>query len=505
MKDDRQKLPTPVLSVSGWRVRSHLHLSLWGTPVSAQVHYIAFLRFVKKNMTATEKLLQSIHPFPPQEEFFRAKAPRIAYGGARGGGKSFAMRAKLVLLALRYPGIQILLLRRTFPELRENHINPLRRWLLGIASYKESTKEFVFATGSRIKLGYLAEEADTLQYQGQAYEVIGMEEATQFTESQYYAMTECCRMFGLLKEKFVPRMYFTCNPGGVGHHWVKRLFIDRDYRRGENPEDYVFIPSTVYDNRYIMKENPDYVKSLENLPPLRRKAMLCGDWDAFEGQFFPEFDREKHVLRPFEIPREWHRFGALDYGLDMTAFLLFAYPPDRSRLVVYRELYEPNLILSKAAEKIMEISRGENLRYIAASPDLGGRRQDGGKTGFDIFASRGVKGMIPADNERVAGWRRVREYLQAKGEKDAFLGIFPQCKNLIRTLPRLIFDPVKCEDAALSPHELTHAPDALRYGLSSVPFLPGEEVPIKEKIRDIRAEFFGKERGKDSYLGFLKK
>ncbi|MBR5296103.1 MAG: phage terminase large subunit [Clostridia bacterium] len=266
------------------------------------------------------------------------------------------MRAKLVLLALRYPGIQILLLRRSFPELRENHINPLRRWLYGIATFRESTKEFVFPTGSRIKLGYLAEESDTLQYQGQAYEVIGMEEATQFTENQYYAMTECCRLSGVLREKFTPRMYFTCNPGGVGHAWVKRLFIDRDYRDGERAEDYVFIPSTVYDNRYLLKENPEYVRNLESLPPLRRKAMLEGDWDAFEGQYFTEFDRAKHVIEPFEIPSSWHRFAALDYGLDMTCCLWFAYPPDRSRMVVYRELYEENLILSVAAEKISALT-----------------------------------------------------------------------------------------------------------------------------------------------------
>ena len=307
-------------------------------------------------MNPTEKFLSSLHPFPPQEAFFQARARRIAYGGARGGGKSFAMRAKLVLLALRYPGIQILLLRRSFPELRENHINPLRRWLYGIATFRESTKEFVFPTGSRIKLGYLAEESDTLQYQGQAYEVIGMEEATQFTENQYYAMTECCRLSGVLREKFTPRMYFTCNPGGVGHAWVKRLFIDRDYRDGERAEDYVFIPSTVYDNRYLLKENPEYVRNLESLPPLRRKAMLEGDWDAFEGQYFTEFDRAKHVIEPFEIPSSWHRFAALDYGLDMTCCLWFAYPPDRSRMVVYRELYEENLILSVAAEKISALT-----------------------------------------------------------------------------------------------------------------------------------------------------
>ncbi len=455
-------------------------------------------------MNATEKFLSSLRPFPPQEEFFKARARRIAYGGARGGGKSFAMRAKLVLLALRYPGIQILLLRRSFPELRENHINPLRRWLYGIATFRESTKEFVFSTGSRIKLGYLAEESDALQYQGQAYEVIGMEEATQFTESQYYAMTECCRLSGALREKFTPRMYFTCNPGGVGHAWVKRLFIDRAYREGEKPEDYVFIPSTVYDNRYLLKENPEYVRNLESLPPLRRKAMLEGDWDAFEGQYFPEFDRVKHVTEPFEIPKSWHRFAAMDYGLDMTCCLWFAYPPDRSRLVIYRELYEENLILSAAAEKIARMTGDEKLRYIAASPDLAGRRQDTGKTGFDILKKGGVTGLVSAENARIPGWRRVREFLRAEGEEKGYLSIFSSCSNLIRTLPKLTFDKVVSEDASLTPHEYTHAPDALRYGLSSLPFLPREIREEKCVIRDLRAEFFGKQREKP-YFEFLKK
>ncbi len=455
-------------------------------------------------MNTIEKFLSSLRPFPPQEEFFKARARRIAYGGARGGGKSFAMRAKLVLLALRFPGIQILLLRRSFPELRENHINPLRRWLYGIASFRESSKEFIFPSGSRIKLGYLSEEADALQYQGQAYEVIGMEEATQFTESQYYAMTECCRLSGSMREKFTPRMYFTCNPGGVGHAWVKRLFIDRDYREGEREEDYVFIPSTVYDNRYLLKENPEYVRNLESLPPLRKKAMLEGDWDAFEGQYFPEFDRARHVTEPFEIPESWHRFGAMDYGLDMTCCLLFAYPPDRSRLVIYRELYEENLILSAAAEKICRMTGTEKIRYITASPDLAGRRQDTGKTGFDILKKGGVNGLVPAENARIPGWRRVREFLRADGEDGAYLEIFSTCKNLIRTLPKLTFDPTVAEDAALTPHEYTHAPDALRYGLSSLPFLPGETREGKEVIRDIRAEFFGKET-KRPYFDFLKK
>ena len=456
-------------------------------------------------MTQIEKFLSSLHPFAPQEAFFRAKARRIAYGGARGGGKSFAMRAKLVLLSLQYPGIQILLLRRTFPELRENHINPLRRWLHGIATFRDSTKEFLFPNGSRIKLGYLNEEADALQYQGQSYEVIGMEEATQFTESQYYAMTECCRLHGLLREPFVPRMYFTCNPGGVGHAWVKRLFIDRDFREGENPDDYVFIPSTVYDNKFLIRENPEYVRTLESLPPLRRRAMLDGDWDAFEGQYIGEFDRAKHAIEPFEIPRDWIRFAALDYGLDMTACLFLAYPASRERIVVYREVYEPDLVLSEAARRIEEARAGEDLRYITASPDLAGRRQDSGKSGFDIMQSCGVKGLVPAENARIPGWRRVREFLRADCRERAYLGIFSNCRNLLRTLPRLVFDPQKTEDAALTPHEFTHAPDALRYALSSLPFLPGEEILPKARVYDWKKDFFNKGEKRENYIGFLKK
>jgi len=419
-------------------------------------------------MAGLKKYLRGISPYDKQKDFFSAKARRIAYGGARGGGKSWAMRTKVVLLALRYSGIQILLLRRTFPELRENHIMPLRRDLKGIATFKESTKEFIFKNSSRIKLGYCQGEGDVLQYQGQAYEVIGMEEATQFSEFQYMALTESNRLSGNLKEDFTPRMYFTCNPGGVGHGWVKRLFIDRDYRNGEDGNDYVFIPSTVYDNRYLITKNPEYIKNLESLPELRKKAMLYGDWDAFEGQYFTEFSREEHVIQPFEIPQDWHRFAAMDYGLDMCACLWFAYPADMHRIVIYRELYRPSMLLTQAAQEIKSMTKDERLRYIAASPDLGGRRQESGKSGFDIMASCGLRGLVAANNNRIEGWRLVREYLAAKKGEKPVIGFFASCPNIIRTLPRLTFDKNAVEDAAVTPHEITHAPDALRYGLMSL-------------------------------------
>ncbi len=411
-----------------------------------------------------------IEPNEKQRIFFESNAKYTAYGGARGGGKSWAMRMKLILLALNYEGIQILLLRRTLAELRENHLLPMMAVLKGIARYHSGEKEFRFPNGSRIKLGYCDSENDVLQFQGQAYEVIGLEEATHFTEFQFLALTESNRAAGNMKTRFSPRMYFTCNPGGVGHSWVKRRFIDRVFYGNEKSEDYLFIKSLVFDNRYIMKNNPEYVDTLMNLPEIRRKAMLYGDWDAFEGCFFPEFNPSRHVIYgEAKIPQNAVRFCALDYGLDMTACLWCAVDTDGS-VTVYRELYEKNLLLSEASERITAMTEaGEKIRYTVASPDLWNRRQESGKRGFDIMAEQGLKHMIKADDSRIAGWRIVREYLKS-GESfggEPKLKISYKCTNLIRCLPLLRFDSKVREDASDSPHEITHAPEALRYALMS--------------------------------------
>ncbi len=417
-------------------------------------------------MGAIKEIL--IQPNAKQKQFFESKARYTAYGGARGGGKSWAMRMKLILLALNYEGIQILLLRRTLSELRENHLLPMLSLLSGIAKYSSTEKEFRFPNGSRIKLGYCESVNDVLQFQGQAYEVIGLEEATHFTEFQFLALTESNRASGFMKKKFVPRMYFTCNPGGVGHEWVKRRFIDRDYRGNEKESDYLFIKSLVFDNEYIMKTNPEYVDTLLNLPETRRNAMLYGDWNAFEGMFFPEFDPKKHIVYgDIRIPDGAIRFRALDYGLDMTACLWCAVAPD-GKITVYRELYEKNLLLSEAAQKIIALTeKGEKIRYTVASPDLWNRRQESGKSGFDIMSENGLRQMIKADNSRISGWRVVREYLKSGEFTSPKLVISSNCQNLIRSIPLLRFDERIREDASDSPHEITHAPEALRYALMS--------------------------------------
>ena len=193
----------------------------------------------------------------PQTEFFLSDAKYTCYGGARGGGKSWAMRTLFVLTALKYPNLNILLLRRTLPELRENHIIPMRSMLNGVAKYNATEKTFTFPNGSRIVAGYLANEGDILQYQGQEYGIIGMEEATHFTEEQMQLLIPCNRD---TRSGHRPRMYFTCNPGGVGHAWVKRLFVDRQFEGNERPENYCFIRARVYDNAPLMEANPEYAR-----------------------------------------------------------------------------------------------------------------------------------------------------------------------------------------------------------------------------------------------------
>ncbi len=420
--------------------------------------------------------------YPKQIEFMKSKARYTAYGGARGGGKSFAARWKAILLANRYSGIQILLLRRTLPELRENHLIPLQKILRTekrnkqerLAEYKEVTKEFIFPNGSRIKLGYCDSENDVLQYQGQAYDVIIMEEATHFTEFQFQTLTESNRPSGLMDEAFVPRMYFTCNPGGVGHTWVKRLFVDRVYKNSEKEENYVFIPSLVYENEWLMENDPDYVTTLENLPEERRNAMLYGNWDVYDGQFFEEFDRQIHVMEPTKLPPRYRLYRFMDYGLDMFAcYHLIIDTQGRMRII--HEIYESNMIVSEAASKLRDVTKSlgfdEDEVYLTLAPDdLWSRDATLGKSPADIFYDNGVV-LTKVGRDRIHGWLAVKELLKVfdtrdpisgDPKKDSNLKIYSICRNLIRCIPLVQYDDKKYNDAATEPHEITHAPDALR-------------------------------------------
>ena len=408
-----------------------------------------------------------------QKSFIDAECDEVLYGGAAGGGKSFGQIVDSFICAIKYPGIRQLILRTSFPEL-ERSLIMLALEIIPASCYKYSVSKhtLTFYNGSKTEFGFLSSDSAVSMYQSAEYDIIRFDELTHFSEYQYTYMQS--RIRGV--NSFPKQIKSSTNPGSVGHGWVKARFIDpmppgEIFFEGERSR--IFIPALVQDNAFLMKSDPDYVKRLKALPENERKALLYGDWNIFEGQFFREFSRERHVCDPFEIPACYKRFASLDYGLDMTACLLYAVS-DLGEVFIYRELCREGLTLSEAAREIKKMCEGENISYIAASPDLWNRRQDTGFSGVEIMANAGLSGLCKADNRRVQGWRAVREYLKEEGR----LKIFSTCTNLLSCLPALVFDKYTSGDAAGQPHYITHSPESLRYGLMSRP-MPAKKVKVR--------------------------
>ena len=345
---------------------------------------------------------------PKQKLFCQARTRYVGYGGARGGGKSHVLRIKAFGGALTYPGIRILIVRREYPELEQTMILPMRKLIpQEVAVYNGSMHMFFFANGSTIKFGHYGTSDDD-EYQGQEYDWIFMDEATQFTESQFRTLGACLRGATNIPR----RMYLTCNPGGIGHLWVKRLFVSMQYRDGETAEDYTFIHATVDDNPQLLAASPEYVQMLDLLPDNVRNAWRFGDWDALSGSFFPEFTKETHMIEPFwRIPAEWKKYRAFDYGLDMFACLWIAVDFD-GRCYVYRELQQSGVIVSEAAKLMLDATPPwEHIEFTIAPPDMWNRQKDSGRSMAELFMENGV-GIIRGSNNRVQGWMAVKELLK---------------------------------------------------------------------------------------------
>ena len=400
-----------------------------------------------------------------QRRFFLARAPFIAYGGAKGGGKTWAVRVKAVGGAVCNPGIRILIMRRTYPELEENHIGPIVHMVPPeLGTYLATTRRMTFFNGSTIKFGHWAGELSELEYQGQEFDWIFIDGATQFTERAFHYLKGCLRGVS----PYQKRMYLTCNPGGVGHVWVKRLFIDRDYRRSPNPEedeapeDYVFIPATVEDNGFLLKSSPHYLKMLSQMPENVRRAYRYGDWDALGGSYFSELRRDVHTFSPMRIPHHWRRYRAMDYGLDMLAVLWIAVDGE-GRSWVYREWTQPRLIVRQAAAGILERTLpGETVDATFAPPDLWSTQKDTGRTMEEIFRSGGVP-LTRADNSRVQGHMLIKDMLAPGSDGRPGLMISTDCRRLLADMTAIQADEDNPGDAAREPHEVTHTVDALRY------------------------------------------
>ncbi len=415
---------------------------------------------------------------PKQKLFCQSRTRYTAYGGARGGGKTHVLRVKAFGGALTYPGIRILIVRREYPELEQNIILPMRKMIpMEIGTYNGTMRMMFFANGSIIKFGHFG-SGDELEYQGQEYDWIFMEEATQFTESQFRTLGACLRG----ATKIPRRMYLTCNPGGIGHLWVKRLFIDREYQQGEKAEDYTFIPATVEDNPQLLAGSPEYMQMLDLLPEDIRRAHRYGDWDALAGTFFPEFRKETHVIKPFvRVPAEWKKYRAFDYGLDMFACLWFAVDFE-GRCYVYREVQQSGLIVSEAAKLALDLTPPtEHIEFTIAPPDMWNRQKDSGKSMAELFAENGL-GIIRASNNRIQGWMAIKEMLKPMRDDNDRPGLLvtEECAGLVRNLPVIQHDDKNPSDCSTEPHSITHIIDALRYYCVTRTLMPDKPIPATE-------------------------
>ena len=436
-------------------------------------------------------------PNPKQELFFKSTKRFIGYGGARGGGKSWAMRTKLILLALHYNRLNLLLLRKTLPELRENHILPMLAQLNGIAKYSKDERAFTFPNGSRIRMGYCDTETDIYQYQGQEYDVIGIEECTHFTWSMVQFLMTCNRT---TRTDFKPRMYFTGNPGGVGHDWFKRLFVKGQYEAAEVPDDYDFIPATVDDNHILMSNNPEYVQILDNLPEAMRQAHRYGNWDIFEGQFFEEFrdipahysdGRFTHIIEPFEIPKDWIIYRSFDFGYSKPFSCGWWAVDFDGRLYRILELYgctnnpnegvkwTPDKIFSEIAsiEKEHRWLKGKQIIGVA-DPSIWDASR--GEAIIEAADRAGVY-FSKADNTRLPGWMQVHYRLQFDENGIPDMYIFKTCKGFIRTIPLLQYSKTRPEDLDTDGED--HIADEVRYMCMARPISPKHKT-IAAKIQD---------------------
>ena len=422
---------------------------------------------------------------PKQTLFLKDKHRHIAYGGARGGGKSWAVRTKSKLLAFRYPGIKILIVRKTYKELQNNHIEQLTAELEGFAKYNRSDKMFRFPNGSTISFGYCANEGDLGQYQGAEYDVVFIDEAGQLQESWIRKINLCVRG----TNGFPKRTYYTLNPGGPGHAYFKRVFVDRNFNPDEDPNDYFFIQAKVEDNKALMDTQPDYLRELENLPPTLRAAWKDGRWDVYEGQFFEDFrdvpehykDRRwTHVIEPFEIPDGWTICRSYDFGYgkpfscawwavdyDGTIYRIMElygctrtpnegvkWTPDKQFEEIHKtEMQHPWLkgktIIGVADPAIWDASRGESVADTAAR--------------YGVF-------FTPGDNERIAGWMQCHYRLQFDEDGYPRMYVFNTCRAFIRTIPTLIYDEHRAEDLDTKMED--HVADEWRYFCMSRPIKP---------------------------------
>jgi hypothetical protein len=451
------------------------------------------------------KVVTGFKPQPgPQHHFLTCPADIVVYGGARGGGKSFASLGEFWCHAEDWgPHAKGLMLRRSREDLKDT-IDVARQMYGSAAEWKDKEKQFRFRNGAVFHMAYLENDADAMNYQGWSLTRVYVEELT-----QYASNTGIFRLFATLRTTSGARCQFraTCNPGGPGHHWVKQWIIDngpyRPVKDAETKLTRIFIPAKIKDNPALLDSDPAYINRLKaSGSPQLVKAWLEGDWNVIEGAFFPEFDPLRHVIPPLRMPLHWTRFRSMDWG-SATPFSIgwwvviqedtihAARRLPKNAIVRYREWYGasgPNKGLRLPADAVAkEVVRretdGKGFREPIAYGilDPAAFQVVSGPSIGETFARQGVF-FRRADNARVStakrmgGWDQVRWRLIGDDAGDPMMFFVDHCKDAIRTLPMMQHDEHRMED--LDTEAEDHAVDDIRYACMSRPF--GTRVELDE-------------------------
>ena len=422
----------------------------------------------------------------PQTDFLAADEKDVLYGGAAGGGKSYAM----IVDPLRYAhrsAHRALILRRSMPELREmiDKSRELYPQAFPGAKFREVEKLWNFPSGAKVEFGFLERDADVYRYQGQAYSWIGFDEITHLpTEFSWNYLASRLRT---TDPEIQTYLRCTANPGGVGSHWVKKRYIEPAENNtsflGQDGLTRKFIPAKLADNPYLSTDGV-YEQMLKSLPPTQRQQLLEGNWDVAEGAAFTEFEPSKHVITPFALPIHWERVKAVDYGYAAESCCLWGIMDmNDNTLIIYRELYRKGLTGEELGAIITSMEL-EDPYSVSGVLDTAAWARTGttGPTVGEALVRQGHK-LRPADKNRVQGKIQIHEFLKVKENGRPRLQIFNSCPNLIRELQSIPLSKTNPED--VDTHASDHAYDALRYMIMSRPRMSSTFDRLRGLKRDI--------------------
>ena len=448
------------------------------------------------------KIVIQYEPNKKQAQFHSSNATEVLYGGAKGGGKTCAMVMEALAYGMEHAGATIYFFRETYDDLEANIVSEWKKRVPPeIYKYHETKHVATLYNGSKYFFRYVKDKRDADQYDGRSIDAIFVDELTKHEEETIQQLLSCLRS----PLGFPPRFRASCNPGGIGHIWVKRRYIEpTDYGK-ETYTDHVsgnkiaFIPATVYDNEAIMMNDPAYVRRLENLPPKKRQAFLHGDWDVYDGQAFEEFDPDIHIIEPFDLPDHWYRWRSVDNGhTDPFAWYWFAVD-ERGFVYIYREFTrekkDPKLTYSQQAEQVAKLSSKIKLdgnTPVRVSEPIGmtyaghdafaTHPMAPGKTIAYFYQKAGVSPVmksIPDRALRKAVWHEYLQPFEFEGRTVAKIRIFDTCEKLIETLPRLSEDEKDPEKVAECGFD--HWFDGSGYGLVSY-HMDKSRKPVVPKV-----------------------